>query len=196
MSFRIEHRIGVAAPPEEVWALVYDLAGWPDWTGVYSEAGGKIAIGEELHFTFQVGQRPPMKVIGRVFDWVPEAQLAWTVSFARGWVKSLRYVEIEKLSETSCILANGDIWSGPLAWTFPRGLRADARAAFQRMNENAKAIVEARWAEKGGQALVTPDPEPIGGFQIQPLMKPTQTKGPAMWGLNGKGAGFGPRLMK
>ena len=113
MSFRLEHRIGVAAPPAEVWGLIHDIAGWPTWTDLYSEATGRIAIGEKLRFTFRWATSRPMSVVGTVYDWVPEAQLAWTISFAHGWVKSLRYVEIEKLTETSCILANGDYWSGP-----------------------------------------------------------------------------------
>jgi hypothetical protein len=196
MTFRIEHRIGVAAPAAEVWDLVYDIEKWPEWTELYTEAAGRIAIGEKLRFTFQVGDAKPMNVIGTVYDWVPETQLAWIVSFARGWVKSLRYVEIEKLSETSCILANGDYWSGPLAFMIPQKTRAAARAGFQRMNENAKRLVEAGWAAKGGQVQIAPDAEVSGPIHIQPLMNPTRARPAKMWGMGGGGAGFGPRLQK
>src|ERR1700741_921815 len=111
MTIRIEHRIGIAAPPSLVWELVYDLSGWKDWTGLYTEAGGRIAIGETLTFTARLGRGAPVTTLGVVYDWVPEAQLAWQSKLPYR-VRSLRYVEIEKLTETSCILANGDYLSG------------------------------------------------------------------------------------
>jgi len=190
MSFRIEHRIGVAAPASEVWDLVYDLKGWKDWTGVYSEASGKIAIGETLHFTFTVGDRPPMNAVGTVYDWVPEAQLAWNAKLAGG-IRTLRFVEIEKLSETSCILSNGDYYSGVGTIFMNRKLRRDIRGAFQRMNENGKRIAEMRWVEKGGTVDTTPAPaRRVSPLTIQPLGPTVKSAKP--WGFGGRG--FGPRL--
>lgn len=190
MSFRIEHRIGVAAPAAEVWDLVYDLAGWKDWTGLYSEARGRIAIGETLNFTFRIGDRAPMSAVATVYDWVPEAQLAWNARLPGG-IRTLRYVEIEKLSDTSCILSNGDYYSGVGAMFMSRAIRRDVRASFRRMNENAKRIAEARWVEKGGTILPAPAPSRRPGtMTIQPL-KPT-VKPVKPWGFGGRG--FGPKL--
>ncbi len=190
MSFRIEHRVGVAAPASEVWDLVYDLAGWKDWTGVYSEARGRIAIGETLNFTFTVGERPPMSAVATVYDWVPEAQLAWNARLPGG-IRTLRYVEIEKLSETSCILSNGDYYSGLGTIFMGRALRRDIKATFRRMNENAKRIAETRWVEKGGAVEAAPAPaRRVSPLTIQPL-KPT-VKPATPWGFGGRG--FGPKL--
>lgn len=193
MTFRIEHRIGVAAPPAEVWELVRDLEGWKDWTDLYTEAHGKLAIGETLTFTFKLDDAAPQTITGKVYDWVPEAQMAWHVKFIGAWLRSLRYVEIEKLSDTSCVLANGDYYMGPLAFMVSRKTRSAVRAGFQRMNENAKRIVEERWAAKGGVVEVVPDAA-NDVLHIQPL-QPTRARGAKMWGMGG-GAGFGPRLQK
>lgn len=191
MTFRIEHRIGVSAPPSEVWELIYDLEGWKTWTDLYSDAGGKIAIGEAVHFTFTLGERRPMSISGVVYDWVPEAQLAWNARLPGG-IRTLRYLEIEKLSETSCILSNGDYYSGLGSWFMDRALRRDIRAAFQRMNENAKGVAEARWVEKGGTVETAQAAwEPAESLVIQPL-GPTVKPGKP-WGFGSSG-GFGPRL--
>ncbi len=100
-------------------------------------------------------------------------------------------MEIEKLSETSCILSNGDYYSGFGALLMSRALRRDIRAAFQRMNENAKQIAEARWVEKGGAVKAAPPPaRRVSPLTIQPL-KPTVKPGKP-WGFGGRG--FGPRL--
>lgn len=194
MTFRLEHRIGIAAPPAEVWALVYDLSGWKDWTELYTEASGTIRIGEKLRFVFKVGDRAPQTLEGVVYDWVPEAQMAWKVKFIGSLFYSLRYIEIEKLSETSCILANGDYYFGPLAFLMPRALRAQVRAGFERMNENAKRICEARWAEKGG-TIVQPEAANDTGFEIRPLAAPSMTQA-AFWGFGKKSGMLGPSLNK
>ena len=196
MGFRIENRVGVAAPAPMVWDLVSKLEGWPEWTELYTEAGGQLRIGEKLHFTFRLGDRPPQSVEGIVYDWVPEAQMAWKVSLYGGLVRSLRYVEIEKLSETSCILANGDYWTGLLANRMPKPLRRLAQAGFRRMNENAKRLCEARFIAEGG----VPAPADTGlGLEepivIQPLMRPTATNPIKYFGSAGRAA-LGPKLRK
>jgi hypothetical protein len=194
MTIRIEHRIGIAAPPRLVRELDCDLATWPEWTGLYTEARGRIAIGETLSFTYRLGQDDPVSTRGVVYDWVPEAQLAWESKLPRR-VRSLRYVEIEKLTETSCILANGDYLSGIGTAFISPAFRAATRTAFQTMNENAKRIVEARWLEQGGEAAPVAAPaEP--DLMIRPLMQPTPTSGKP-WGFGGgRSGGLGPSLKR
>jgi hypothetical protein len=198
MGFRIENRVGVAAPPHVVWALVSNLEGWRDWTELYSDAGGRLAIGEKLHFTYKVGDRAPQSALGIVYDWVPEAQLAWRGSLSGGFVKSLRYVEIEKLTDTSCILANGEYYTGLLAGLIPRPLRYQVREGFERMNHNAKRICEAEWLAQGGTAAPASAGD-IGRdettFAIQPLMRPTPGAGVRYFGAQGR-ASLGPKLKR
>lgn len=198
MGFRLEHRIGVGASPAILWDLVRDLERWPEWTEIYTEAGGKLAIGEKLHFTFKLGDRAPMSYVGTVYDWVPEAQMAWSASLYGGTVRSLRYVEIEKLSETSCILANGDYWTGPLAGLMPKATRRLAQDGFRRMNEHAKRIAEERFAAAGGRVQPARDDlanEIDAPMTIQPLMQPSMT-GPAKFFGRGGGLMLGPKLKR
>jgi hypothetical protein len=185
MAFRIEHRIGVAAPAAEIWDLIYDLDGWKDWTGCYTRATGKIAIGETVDFTVAIGQRAPQSLKGVIYDWVPHAQLAWTVKMMGGLVIGLRYVEIEALGETHCILANGEYYSGLGARFIPRALRSDIRAAFQTMNEAAKATVEAAWIAKGGQPAAPVPDEP--GLTLAPFKRTVAVAAP--FGFNRRKAG-------
>ena len=196
MGFRIENRVGVAAPPHVIWDLVSKLEGWPEWSELYTEAGGKLTIGEKLHFTFKLGDRPPQSVEGTVYDWVPEAQMAWKVSLYGGLVRSLRYVEIEKLTETSCILANGDYWTGLLANRMPRPLRRLAQHGFERMNQNAKRICEERFVAEGGVVAPAPSADEYdSSFHIEPLMKPTGVAAVKYWGTQGRST-LGPKLRK
>ena len=40
MKVTIEHRIGIQAPPEAIWAVVSDIARWRDWNPLYPRADG------------------------------------------------------------------------------------------------------------------------------------------------------------
>lgn len=143
MRFRIEHRIGVAAPAAEVWAVIADLDRWGEWNPVYPKVSGRIAIGAPLEVRFEPPGGKPMDYRGVVGDWVPGEQLVWTARFAGGLVKATRYVEIEPLSETGCILANGEWYEGVGAGLMSKRLKRSVHQAFEIMNERAKARIEA-----------------------------------------------------
>ena len=54
---RIEHRVGIATPPEVIWDLLYDLKGWSRWNPLYPEASGDIHIGQALRVINGEGNR-------------------------------------------------------------------------------------------------------------------------------------------
>src|SRR6185437_3253125 len=72
---RIEHRIGVQAPAEVIWDIVYDLDNWPAWNPLYTEASGTIRIGQPLEMTVALPGMKPQKARATVLEWVPNEQL-------------------------------------------------------------------------------------------------------------------------
>lgn len=142
MSFRIEHRIGIAAPASGVWEVISDLSRWGEWNPVYPVIEGRVAIGSPVRFEFHLPNRPPREFTGVVVDWVPNHQLIWALKLMGGLVRTTRYLEIEALTEENCILANGEIFDGMGSGLIPKGERALIRGAFERVNQAAKARVE------------------------------------------------------
>ena len=64
MSYRIEHRIGIAVPAEVIWDIVADVPGWEAWNPLYPSASGVIRIGEVLNLTLALrGQKPEIITI-------------------------------------------------------------------------------------------------------------------------------------
>lgn len=142
---RVEHRIGVAAPAETVWEVLRDLDRWHEWNPLYPKAAGQIRIGEALDLAMVLpgaAQRPIRPV---VLDWVPNEQLHWRLTMFNGLVKTTRYFEIEALAQASCILTNGEIFSGLMGSTVVRQMGGSIRRGMIAMNEALKERAEAVW---------------------------------------------------
>jgi hypothetical protein len=176
MAFRIEHRIGVAAPAETIWDIVADVPGWESWNPLYPSASGVIRIGETLRLTQALPGQKPEAIAPRVLDWVPLEQLHWFTSAGNGLVKAVRYIEIEKLDEDSCIFSNGELYSGLLGAFVAKRMKGALRAGFTSMGEALKAKSEAVYAGQPKREktkikpLVTEHPKPVA-----PLVSPVHS---------------------
>jgi hypothetical protein len=151
MAFFIEHRIGVAAPPHVVWAILSDIEGWSEWTGLYRNASGALRIGERITAELVLPGESPETLQWTVLDWAPDMQIHLRVKLYGGLLTTTRYMEIDKLSETGCIFGNGEMFAGLAARFMPRRLKRAIRRAFEAMNEALKAKAEARWMAQRGE---------------------------------------------
>jgi hypothetical protein len=142
---RTEHRIGVHAPPEVIWALISDLEGWANWNPLYPQASGDIHIGAPLDMTLALPGEKPQKLRATVLDWVPNEQLHYQITALGGLVRAIRYIEIEALTPESCIVSNGEIMGGLLGPSIARGIQARVYKGLRLMNEALKAQAESRW---------------------------------------------------
>ncbi len=147
---KIEHRLGVAAPAHEVWKLVGDLPGWKDWNPLYTSVEGALGFGAPLKLTLALPGRKPQVITPIVQSWTPDELIHWRLSMLGGLVRSVRYIEIEKLTDTGCIFSNGEIFDGLLGPTVARSMRGAIRSGFAAMGEAVKTRVEAAWQAGGG----------------------------------------------
>jgi hypothetical protein len=150
MAVKVEHRIGVQAPPEVIWALISDLDHWKDWNPLYPSAQGKLGFGAPLTLTVALPGRKPQVIKPTVESWTPEELIHWRLKALGGLVTSIRYIEIEKLTETGCIFSNGEIFDGFLGRRLPKGMRRNIRAGFEALGEAVKTKSEAAWQAQGG----------------------------------------------
>jgi hypothetical protein len=142
---KIEHRIGVQAPAETIWAVIADIEGWVDWNPLYPKAQGKLKIGGPLTLELALPDRKPQTIRPVIADWIPNEQIHWRLKMFGGLVSTTRFLEIEKLTETGCIFANGEVFAGPLGSMVVRSLGRPIRRGFAAMGEAVKARAEAAW---------------------------------------------------
>ncbi len=142
MDVKIEHRIGVRAPAEAIWAVISDIAGWKDWNPLYPRAEGALRIGAQLDLDLALPGQPIRAIKPVILDWVPNDQIHWRLSMLGGLVRTIRYIEIEILTETGCIFSNGEVFSGYLGPTVAKRMRPAIRQGFVAMGEAVKAKAE------------------------------------------------------
>lgn len=142
---KIEHRIGVKAPAETIWAVLADIEAWADWNPLYPKAEGRLRIGGPLTLELALPDRKPQTIRPVIVDWIPNEQIHWRLNTLGGLVRTTRFLEIEKLTETGCIFANGEVFAGPLGSMAVRSLGRTIRRGFAAMGEAVKARAEACW---------------------------------------------------
>lgn len=138
---RIEKRIGVRAPADDIWELIADLPAWERWNPVETAVEGTIAYGGSIALTEAVPGLPERRTTVRVGEWQPRAQLVWVEK--RGlWFNALRYFEIEELQPGSCIFANGFIFTGLRGEMHFDRHRKTLRTAVDSIADGMKTAVE------------------------------------------------------
>ena len=146
MAFRIENRIGIAAPAPVVWEVLADLPRWGEWNTMYPEVSGRLAIGETLSAKLVIPGEKPETVKPVILDWVPNEQLVWNLKVGGGLIRTTRWFEIEALTEEGSIVSNGELFQGLAAGLMPGRLRGRIRQGFADLNEALKTRAEGRWA--------------------------------------------------
>ena len=144
LPIKIEHRLGIPAPPDVIWAVIFDISTWSEWNPLYPKAEGVVRIGSQLTLEPNLAGAPAV-IRPTVVDWVPREQILWRLSLYGGLVRTLRYLEIEQLAETGCIFSNGEVFEGALGRMQARRHRGAIKAGFTAMGEAVKARVEALW---------------------------------------------------
>ena len=148
MTVRVEHRIGIAAPASVIWDLISNVEGWPGWNPIYAQAKGRIVIGETLHLTESLPGRPVKAIQPVIVDWEPNSQILWR---AGGFMsRCVRYIEIDALSETGCIFANGAFFHGLLGEQEAKAHRGPIYRGYESLGEAVKRLSEQAWREQGG----------------------------------------------
>lgn len=150
VTVKLEHRVGVRAPASVVWSILSDIERWSEWNPLYTEASGKVGFGEKLTLTLSLPGRAPQVIRPQVFDWAPDEAIHWKLSALGGLLTTVRYLEIEPLSETGCVFSNGEIFPGLVGGLIARQMRRPIRAGFAALGERLREIAEAAWTPPDG----------------------------------------------
>jgi hypothetical protein len=147
---KIESRVGIMAPPEPVWELLSNINAWPTWNPLYPAAAGELHIGAPLSLIIALPGEPHRQIEPRVNDWVPFEQILLTDLAWGGWVKSMRYIEIDHVDTHACIVSNGELFRGMVSEMYGNRNRRALKAGFAAMSEALKREAEKLWQAQRG----------------------------------------------
>jgi hypothetical protein len=142
MAYKIEHRIGIAAPVEVVYDIVSALEDWPSWSPIHRKVVGKLGFGAPLHLEEHYEGLGVWEVTGAISDWSPLSHIHVDVPKPFYAGSLMRFFEFDTLSETGCSFAVGALFSGFLSEREGRRFASKIKPGLATMCEALKARAE------------------------------------------------------
>lgn len=143
-ALRAEHRIRIEAPAQDVWAVLSDLAGWSTWNPVYTAPVCVPKVGETVTATVTMPDSPPNPFTAEICAWEPNRRFGWHSSAMDGQMQMTRYMEIEPVSDNSCMFTNGEAFGGEMGPVIMKDMVGGIANGFRLMSEALKKAVETR----------------------------------------------------
>src|SRR6266496_539023 len=154
MTEKISATIEIAAAPEHVWAVLADLASYPQWHPVFREASGLVAAGSRMTLTSahpDTGRIMTAKV--KVLTAEPSAELRW-VSSVLGMMRSERSFTLSPVRGGTRLVQAGS-YRGLFA-RFPAKTIGRIEGGFEAINQaikqRAEDLLQAPGQEQGNRA--------------------------------------------
>ena len=137
----------IAASPEQVWAILADLASYPQWNPLFREASGQLSAGNKitLKSTHPVNGRT-MTVKASVLTAQPARELRWRSSLP-GLMTGEHSFTLTP-AEGGTRLVQTEIYTGLLA-RFSAKTTSSFQASFQALNDAIKHRAENETTEPG-----------------------------------------------
>ena len=134
--------IQIDAPPMTVWAILTDLARYPEWNPLFPEAAGEVRVGERI----VLKSRHPangrlMTVKPRIAVAEAGAELRWAASLPG--IMSGEHSFVLSAADGGTRLVQSETFRGLLSAFAGKSL-AGTQASFQTLNEALRQRAEAR----------------------------------------------------
>lgn len=137
-----EHVIAIAAPPQRVWALLADFAGWGAWNPLYPETRGELTEGGTIAFTVRLEGLKPQQGQARVLTVEPGHFIQYQVRAMAGLALATRYILLEDDGAGAVRVTNGEIMGGLLGGLLYRAAGEKVRRGLEGMNLALKSLAE------------------------------------------------------
>ena len=146
--FRIEHRIGIAAPVDDAYDIMAEIEAWPHWSPIHKTAAGTLKFGAPIRLEEYYEGLGTWELVGSLADWQPLSHIHVVIPkpFYAGTL--IRYFEFDALSAQGSTFAVGALFNGFLAEREGRMISGPVRKGFVAFAEALKAQAEAAYLAK------------------------------------------------
>jgi len=142
MSYKVEYRIGVTTPVDDIYDLLADIDSWTQWSPIHIAASGSLHFGAPFHLEEKYEGLGTWEIDGNLADWSPYSHIHVFIPKPFYAGKQMRYFEFEALSETGSTFTVGALFDGFLSEREGRAYGKYLKKGFQAFAEAAKAKAE------------------------------------------------------
>jgi len=149
----------IEAPPEVVWRVLTDFAGYPEWNPFIVRIAGDLAVGQVLDLTIQPPGRRAMTFRPKVLRCEPDSEFRWLGHFlVPGLFDGEHAHLLEAIEAGRTRYSQSEAFRGLLV-PLTGSLLAATQQGFDAMNTALKARAEllTRAAASGGGRELGPD---------------------------------------
>jgi hypothetical protein len=145
MAKQLRTEIDIEATPERVWAVLTDLAAFPQWNPFMTRAEGNVRRGERLTIRMQPDRGRAMTFRPTVLEAEPNHRLRWLGRLlVPGVFDGEHSFTIEPLGAGTVRLIQQEEFRGILVPLMARSLDRNTLPAFEKMNAALKRRAEER----------------------------------------------------
>lgn len=137
-GYRVERDID--APPERVWGLLTDAAGYDAWNATVLSLDGEIAEGETIALVSEVNPKRTFKL--KVSDVSPPTNMVWSDGMPLGLFRGARTFVTEPGAGGGTRFTMEELYTGVLAPLITRSI-PDMSDSFERFADVLKRAAEA-----------------------------------------------------
>jgi hypothetical protein len=180
MVYKVENRVGIAAPVETVYEILAELEQWPNWSPIHKRTQGKLGFGAQVVLEEYYEGLGVWEVTGFVSDWSPLSHIHVGVPKPFYAGSLIRFFELDRLTDTACSLSVGAVFSGFLSEREGKRYGPKIKVGFAAMGEALKAKAEAAFAANPNPPMPsgpTEPPRPPLVKRKDPTVKPVKMFG-------------------
>lgn len=136
-GYRVEREID--APPERVWTLLTDAAGYTSWNATVLSLDGHVSEGGTIALVSEVNPKRTFKL--RVSGVEPPTRMVWSDGMPLGLFSGTRTFLTEAGADDGTRFTMEELYTGPLAPLVTRAI-PDMTDSFERFADGLKAAAE------------------------------------------------------
>lgn len=162
MALKIEHRIGIAAPVDDVYEILANIEAWPQWSPIHKATSGSVHFGAPVRLEEYYEGLGIWEQAGSVADYQPLSHIHIVIPKPFYAGRLVRYFELDILSETGTGFSVGALFDGFLSEREGKRYRSFLREGFHAFAEALKAKAEAETDPTRPHARIkVPEPAPL-----------------------------------
>lgn len=129
-----EVKTEIAAPAAEVYKVLMDFNNYPIWNPFIVKMSGTPTVGETIHPSVKIGDRPASKFSAVVVKNEPNRELRWVGTILGAFIyRGEHFFKIED-TDGGCILTHGEVFTGLMEPIVTKMLGKDMEASYELLN--------------------------------------------------------------